>query len=1061
MLKNLLTPLLSLIFFQLTLAQSPKIQVSDLLIEAEKAIDSSNYNKALEWAYQAKYLYPRQQKDTTAININNKLAEIHLLNRKIDSGYFYCNAALKLASSALKKTKAHAETLELLGRALSRKGNPKEALIHSNKALALKKELYPKNHRTIAFQYLLLGKNFNNLNEFDNAKSSLEAAKEILDQTKGELKLKQDLNFKVAHNYMDMSEHDLATKHITLFLDAVAQSEGLESDNAAKGYTLLASINSKQENFQKAIEYNQKAELIYNTLNLSNHPKVAPIYFNTANIYREITQFTKAINYYQKALINIKANYGEEHFNTARCYLMIGDVYRNMGKLEEGLNYLNKAKPIFIKTMGKDHIYLATINTSIASCYDYKIKAKEMIDAYKNAISIYTTHKFYRGIAYCNFSIANIYQRQENYQEAKAFFNKNLLLPYHNPNDEYFVEAHYHLAKCHIALNELDAAKQYLNKLAQLLNYKETVTPYQFDDIKNFNILTNYLHTKVLYYNHKLEDTKNKSYVDSIQITNEKFLKVQDYWDEHYSLTADKTWRLNSARRMYERCIKFYTEHKETQEIESAYKIAEITKNKQLNINFNALKATKFGAVPDSLIQKEQHLKLDIAKFEKLKFETKNDSLITSYGNQLFELKRQKDQLYENYRQNYPKYFQLKYGNEIIPIANIQKYLDDNQCLLNYYVGEEFIFIFTITKYGYDVIEVEKPEELEQWVKQFRYSIYKYEDGTQAQSYLNLAHKLYNTLIAPAKSKLKKKLTIIPDDVINYIPFEALLTQETKALENYKSLPYLIKEHQISYNYSTKMFNQLANDALISSAQKDLIAFAPTFKNNSTVYESLDAKRSGFEDLFHNIPEAEMVHNFIPGSIFKGASATEANFLKNAADYKIIHLSTHAKSNDRLGDYSFIALSKVNDSIEDQNRLYVRELYDMNLNADMVVLSACETGLGELQKGEGIISLARAFTYAGAKSTINSLWNVNDVSTKLLMEQFYKNIKDGKPKDQALHEAKLSYLEYEEMDAPFFWASFIAMGNMEPIALSSGFNYWWLLAIPLIFGILYFIRRKQ
>ena len=220
-------------------------------------------------------------------------------------------------------------------------------------------------------------------------------------------------------------------------------------------------------------------------------------------------------------------------------------------------------------------------------------------------------------------------------------------------------------------------------------------------------------------------------------------------------------------------------------------------------------------------------------------------------------------------------------------------------------------------------------------------------------------------------------------------------------------------------------------------------------------------RRNGFENLFFNIPEAESIHNLIPGRLFKGSSATEENFLNNTSDYKIIHLATHAKSNDKLGDYSFIALSKVNDSILDKNRLYVGELYNLNLNADMVVLSACETGLGELQKGEGIISLARAFTYAGAKSTINSLWSVNDASTKTLMEYFYQNIKNGKSKDEALRDAKLTYLENENYDPPYFWASFIAMGNMEPIALSSEFNYWWLLLLPVVFGIIYFVKRLQ
>ena len=272
-------------------------------------------------------------------------------------------------------------------------------------------------------------------------------------------------------------------------------------------------------------------------------------------------------------------------------------------------------------------------------------------------------------------------------------------------------------------------------------------------------------------------------------------------------------------------------------------------------------------------------------------------------------------------------------------------------------------------------------------------------------------------------------------------------------------MPYLIKKHQISYNYSATLYHQLLTQKN-EAAKENLLAFAPSFKDNKEKFESITARRNGFENLLYNIPEAEIAHDYISGHLFKGNAATEENFLKNAGDYKIIHLSTHAKSNDELGDYSFIAMSKVNDSIDDANRIYTSELYNLNLKADMVVLSACETGLGELQKGEGIISLARAFTYAGAKSTINSLWSVNDASTKALMEEFYKNIKAGKTKDQALHEAKLSYLENEDMDAPYFWASFIAMGNMEPIILSSSTRYYWLLLLLIPAFIFIYKRRK-
>jgi len=415
--------------------------------------------------------------------------------------------------------------------------------------------------------------------------------------------------------------------------------------------------------------------------------------------------------------------------------------------------------------------------------------------------------------------------------------------------------------------------------------------------------------------------------------------------------------------------------------------------------------------------------------------------------------------LYETFKNDYPNYHQLKYQHEVASVKDIQALLKPDQTLLEYFVGDKNIFIYTIAKNDFKVKKVAKDFPLEEWVTQLRNSIYEFDK--QNEVYSKVAHDLYTKLIAPVQKELQQKLVIVPDGVLNYIPFESLLTEETTEVNNYKKLPYFIRKHQISYNYSATLFKQLTEKENIET-EGDLLAFAPIFNSNKEEYATINARRNGFANLQYNIPEVESINTLIEGKLFTGDQATEANFNKHAKDYKIIHLSTHGKSNDELGDYSFIAFSKVNDSIEDNNRLYVRELYNMELNADMAVLSACETGLGELKRGEGIIGLARAFTYAGAKSTINSLWSVDDAKTKKIMELFYTNIKDGMAKDEALHHAKLTYLDEEFDAAPYYWASFIPAGNMEPIVLKSNYDYLWLGGIVgLGFGLALYRRKKK
>ncbi|MCB0642408.1 MAG: CHAT domain-containing protein, partial [Phaeodactylibacter sp.] len=198
--------------------------------------------------------------------------------------------------------------------------------------------------------------------------------------------------------------------------------------------------------------------------------------------------------------------------------------------------------------------------------------------------------------------------------------------------------------------------------------------------------------------------------------------------------------------------------------------------------------------------------------------------------------------------------------------------------------------------------------------------------------------------------------------------------------------------------------------------------------------------------LKYNELEAKAIHDLIGGDLLLGAEATEARFREVAGDYQILHLATHAAANDTIGGYSFLAFNPIKDSIENE-MLFVKDLYTMELHADLVVLSACETGIGEWQRGEGIVSLGRGFLYAGARSIVTTLWSVDDRSSSRIMEDFYKNLSLGYRKDKALQISKLNYLNQASpvKAHPFFWAAYIPVGQMEAIQLKQRKSPWaWL-----------------
>jgi CHAT domain-containing protein len=214
-----------------------------------------------------------------------------------------------------------------------------------------------------------------------------------------------------------------------------------------------------------------------------------------------------------------------------------------------------------------------------------------------------------------------------------------------------------------------------------------------------------------------------------------------------------------------------------------------------------------------------------------------------------------------------------------------------------------------------------------------------------------------------------------------------------------------------------------------------LLAFAPFFNLDSSAL----AVRTQGESIAHGLSrlqysgEEVLRVKEIYGSnavAYLGQQASKKVFLEMAGSYDVLHLATHAKANVKAGEFSFLAFAPT-DSEPNNSLISVGELYNCSLNASMVVLSACETGLGEEVRGEGVLSLARAFAFAGARSIVCSLWSVNDKSTMRLMDYFYELRGSGQTNSLTLQNAKLKYLK-ENPGAgahPFYWAGFVAIGE--------------------------------
>lgn len=797
-------------------------------------------------------------------------------------------------------------------------------------------------------------------------------------------------------------------------------------------YNSLGEGYSFQGDYAKAIEFHQKALKIYVAAFGKNHPRVSNPYYYLGIQHSHLKNYHKSIKYLKKALGIRVQTLGKKHSFTLRSYYSLGMEYFRQKNYKEAIDYLQKVVNFGHQTLGTAHPYIANAYSSLGMIYWTQGNNTLAIQYHQKALTIRFAK--FKGK---HHTIVN------SYHDLGLIFldQQDTLLAF-----DYFKKA--------INAAGFDWKKQSIKNLQ--FNPTVLATLEQLAVLKAYDtIYTLPKQEEIIYFLYQISDHFNQGIQENVS----RFaFKQQNYPLYERSLQLAQTW---SPRN-----------------IKQEFFFAEKSKATVLLSEIRQLHADSYRQLPNDLQHKDRQLKLEITQYEKQKFELKQkdkprkDSLMGVYESEIFKLKREHEVLVKVLKEEYPAYYNLKYNNTVATVEEIQDLLSPEQALIEYFVGDSIIFIFVITPADYTVTKIPKNFPLEKWIQEFRESIFVpfldiklpiAQKDSLHQQYMETAYQLHQRLIASISIKLPKQLIIIPDGVLGYLPFDALLTESINETKHIRDYPYLLRNHYISYNYSATLFKEI-KEKEHRKPTTGFLAFAPSFEGTAQDFvaaRSVEEIRNGFSPLKYTVKEVEQIQNILGGDIYMGKSATEATFRTLADQYQIVHLSTHGKANDKNGDYSYLAFAAVQDSIEVE-KLYVRDLYGLELNADMVVLSACETGLGELQRGEGIIGLTRGFTFAGAKSIMTSLWGVNDKSTQQIMTYFYENLKVKHSKDEALQLAKLEYLENTERPNPFFWAAFVPIGDMSPLELSSSKDFYlWLIGILMVTLIVCIFYKKR
>lgn len=813
----------------------------------------------------------------------------------------------------------------------------------------------------------------------------------------------------------------------------------------------------------RAIGYFSKILEIYENSELKKtKPSMIPATLSSLALTYEMEKdYENAIIYLRQALKIFKNSLPSRHPSISRVYMNLGRMFSLNNQEDSATFYHKKSLKGFSYWASIDSAILILPNYSIAESYNQFHKNGLAISHYKNTVSLIKSSG--------------------------------------NQDEFHLMRSLLRLAKLEIDQSNLEAANNYLGIAQNVLEANDIEVESKEENKMNLtdtesSSLISFIHLKASLIAKEANNTNSSAgLAKSLNIYQDAIRRI----DSSKTLYQDKNTQygfIEDVSKIYdeamELALELYDKEQEISYLSTAFTIGQKKKGTAILANLNKLDGFNSTISPQ---EKEtlETLEETIAQAEDQinYFESENDSLAAEQTKkQRFQAQKTYDSLKYDLEQNNPAFARAKYNTQVASLSEVQKGLATSETLIEYFRTDTALYAFGVNQEDATFQKLALPKDFDRELEDFLRSsqIEPLSEQKFREYYAQTAHRFYQTLLQPLLDSLKavphegkSKLIIVPDGKLGYLPFDALLTAMPEDVYDYKSYPFLMKEYSIRSAFSATLMQVLKNKEV---QEKELMAaFAPSYMNKESWLsgikgasgESCEAPdEEKFRELMQAGLELDKILEHINGVRFDSVFASEAQFKAIANQYRVLHLNMHGFTNDCDPMYSGLAFTprtmlQKNAAFHDPNPtnegiLHAYEIYNMRINAELVVMSACQTGLGKIQAGEGIMSLARAFAHAGSPNTVMSLWQVDEAATRKLMTNFYKYLGEGEGKDEALQLAKLDYLNNNAEAHPFYWAGFVLVGDDKPIVEDSWLQtYWWmiLLGVSILIGSFLILRR--
>jgi CHAT domain-containing protein len=817
---------------------------------------------------------------------------------------------------------------------------------------------------------------------------------------------------------------------------------------------------------EDAIEFFEKTARIFEKELGEEHRYVGITYNALGNSYGDLYQNEKALAYYLKALSIYKKL--KKTSNIGRTYTNIGALYKRKKNYKNAIHYFNEAVNVFNEfdkkgsnfdnyenEKSKTYSYLNIGQTyAIQERYDSAHHYYRLAQAFHENDNNY--QPYLPDLADVYNSLARLFSMQNNVDSAQYYGEKSLNI-YHKE----FGKKHPKLVDGYITLGQAYEINHDLATATIFYQHALASSMSSFSNIKDIfknpipssdsefgsSFLLVALTNKANVFLERYKVNKDKKWLEgcldicktTIAFTNQMRASLSH---EDQIVIGDEVFDIfeigsKAAALLYS--LTSSETHKEQVLFFSEKKKATTLSNILVQ-----LEAKNLSGIPAALIKKERILASELTfyntEIQKKIAENDKDTVATmAIYDSLFVYNQQYGELIDLFEKDYPEYYQLKHNQKVISSSQIQSNLDEGTAIVSYSLNDDQIIINTLTNSTFD-ITIKKVDTERLNLNKAIYNLHKLlQKKTLIQNhnkekFIQNSFVLYQHLIEPIEALIKgqKRLIFIPEGMLHYVPFETLIASDKE--RSFQKMPYLIKDFEISYHHSVTLYSDFAQKDTYSNASS-MLAVAPIFDDN--VEPAFMVSRQ-YGALLWSEKEVDFIQDLYQTrgkeiTVLKRELANEYDFkrLLSQASFQNIHLSSHGlanASNPNLSWIAFLENNLGNDS--EDGLLYTSEVYNLELKTNLLVLSSCESGLGQLAKGEGMISTNRGFLYAGALNIVYSIWKVNDKYTYELMTGFYKSIFEGMSYSKALRQSKLDMINKSRIAAiPTNWSGFLLLGQ--------------------------------